>query len=281
MSTHKTRQPAVAGRFYPDNIKEIEKQLNEITNSELAHMDKTLSNVKITGAVVPHAGYMFSAYQAVHFFEILKNSTQKFDTFIIINPNHTGYGKEISLDENDFWQSPLGIVEIDKSFGQELGFDFSKEAHQYEHSGEVMIPMLQHFINTPFKILPITISKQTYQNSRLVAESIFKANQKLKKNICIIASSDFSHFLSPEKGQQLDQYVINEILAFNSKKVEEEVKNKNISVCGYGPIMALIEYAKLVSELPKNKILKKGHSGEVIPSNEVVDYISILFYEDF
>ena len=55
------------------------------------------------------------------------------------------------------------------------------------------------------------------------------------------------------------------------------LKKKNISVCGFGPIMTLIEYSKLISVNPKVNILKIGHSGEVIPSNEVVDYVSILF----
>jgi AmmeMemoRadiSam system protein B len=44
--------------------------------------------------------------------------------------------------------------------------------------------------------------------------------------------------------------------------------------------MTLMEYAKLATKQPKAEILKIGHSGEVMPSNEVVDYVSILFYED-
>jgi hypothetical protein len=54
------------------------------------------------------------------------------------------------------------------------------------------------------------------------------------------------------------------------------VRNKHITVCGYGSIMTLIEYAKLEAEKPKAKILKIGNSGEVIPSDEVVDYVSVL-----
>jgi hypothetical protein len=44
--------------------------------------------------------------------------------------------------------------------------------------------------------------------------------------------------------------------------------------------MTLIEYSKLVAKNPKAEILKIGHSGEVIPSDEVVDYVSMLFYDE-
>lgn len=275
----KIRRPAVAGRFYPGAEKEIRRQLSLILQKERAFIDVTLAEKKLLGAVVPHAGYMFSAYQAIHFFELLKNSKQQFETFIIVNPNHTGYGPEIALDDNDAWESPLGKVEIDKEFYNLLDYPKSSEAHKFEHSGEVMLPLLQYFIDYPFKIVPITMSRQNSQNARELAKFVVQANKILNKKVCLIASSDFSHFVEPEEGKKMDKYVINEILNLNSDGVYKEVREKNISVCGYGPIMTLIEYSKLISDSPKSKILKIGHSGEVIPSNEVVDYVSILIYE--
>ncbi|MBC8485772.1 MAG: AmmeMemoRadiSam system protein B [Bacteroidetes bacterium] len=274
----KIREPAVAGRFYPGTKKEISDMLSEILAKEKTNIDRTLSTKQIIGAIVPHAGYMFSAYQAIHFFEILKDSEEQFDTFFIINPNHTGYGADIALDENDYWETPFGNVEVDKDFYDFLNFSESENAHKFEHSGEVMVPMLQNALNYDFKIVPVTLTSQNPKNAKRIAEAIFKANNILNKKICIIASSDFSHYVHPQEGKRLDSFVIGEILKLNSEGVFKEVLEKNISVCGYGPIMALIEYSKLVSDTPKVKILKIGHSGEVMPSNEVVDYVSILFY---
>ncbi|MEZ5197372.1 MAG: AmmeMemoRadiSam system protein B [Bacteroidales bacterium] len=264
----RTRRPAVAGRFYPSTSKEIEIQLSQILQKEKPFIKKELGSHKIIGAVVPHAGYMFSAYQALHFFEILRNSDQLFDTFVIINPNHTGYGAEISLDENDFWETPLGKVELDREFYDLLDFSESGQAHKYEHSGEVMLPLLQFSLKYRFKILPITLSNQNPENAEFIARELIKANEKLHRKLCIIASSDFSHFVSPEEGQKLDKFVIDEVLDLNSVGVNREVLDKNISVCGYGPIMTLIEYTKKNSKNPKTQVLKIGHSGEVIPSEE-------------
>jgi len=274
-----TREPYNAGRFYPGTKKEIKDLLDTILNKEKPAIDYSLTEKNIIGGVVPHAGYMFSAYQAVHFFDIAKKSSKKYDTIFIINPSHTGYGSDIALDENNYWDSPLGVVEIDSDFNNLLDIPKSEIAHQYEHSGEVMLPMLQYFFDYDFKILPITITHQTHKNALTVARNIYETNKVLKKNILIIASSDFSHQLPPDVGKKLDSLVVDQILKLNAEEVGKVVREKKISVCGYGPIMSLIEYSKLVAKNPKVNILKRGHSGEVMPSNSVVDYISILFYK--
>jgi len=275
----KVRRAAVSGKFYPSNKVELAKLLDKILNSEKNNINYNLSDYKIIGGIVPHAGYIYSAYQAVHFFEILKQSKQKFDTFIIINPNHTGYGAELALDENDAWESPLGITKIDTELVELTQFSYSFAAHQYEHSGEVMLPMLQYYFDYDFKILPLTMSKQNFYNAQLIASRIHFAALKLNRNICFIASSDFSHFVSPEFGKKQDEKVIKNILDFHSEEIFKTVKENNISMCGYGPSASLIEYAKIVSNKPNAKLLKFGHSGEVHHSSEVVDYASILVYE--
>ena len=94
----------------------------------------------------------------------------------------------------------------------------------------------------------------------------------------IVASSDFSHYVSPEKGYALDTKVINEIINLNSDAVYSIIRNEQISVCGYGPIMTLIEYSKLLSHHIKVDVLKRGNSAKNGQSNEVVDYNSVLFY---
>ncbi len=275
----KTRRPAVAGRFYPGTAYEIQQQLSDILEKEKPLIEMSLAEKEIIGAVIPHAGYMFSGYQAIHFFEILKHSDQQFDTFFIINPNHTGYGEEISLDENDYWETPLGKVEVDYDFYDLLDFSESEAAHKFEHAGEVIVPMLQNSVEYSFRIVPITMSRQNPENARMIANQILKANAILKKKICIIASSDFSHYVDPEEGKELDRLVINEILKMDPESVYRRVKEKNITVCGFGPIMSLMEYALRIEEKPQTRILRVGHSGEVVPSDEVVDYVSILFYK--
>ena len=275
----KIRKPYVAGKFYPSDKIELQNLISKIRETEIDIIKLDLAGHNIFGGIVPHAGYIFSAYQAVHFFEILKASRQQFDTFIIINPNHTGYGKEISLDTNDAWETPFGIVNIDTELNDLLNLPKSKEAHKFEHSGEVILPFLQYFIDYKFKIVPVTMSVQNYYNAQLIANRIRLAALKLNRKICIIASTDFSHYVSPETGKKQDRKAINEILKLNPENLINIVKENDISMCGYGPVATLLEYANTISDKAKTELLKYGNSGEVYPSSEVVDYASFLIYE--
>ena len=274
----KIRKAAFAGRFYPAHKKELVKLYEQILLSEKSKIDYSLSSQEIVGAIVPHAGFTYSGYQAIHFFEIIKNYHKKIDTIIIVNPNHTGYGDEISLDDNFEWEGVLGNTVLDHEFMNELDFPKAEMAHKFEHSGEIMLPFLQYVLEYEFKILPITLSVQNLKNAQSIADAIYRVNQKLKKEILFIASSDFSHFVGPQRGVELDNPVVDAIHNFDSGKIEKKVNKNNLSICGFGPIMALIEYSKLISPEIKTQILQRGHSGEVSPSPEVVHYLSMLFF---
>jgi MEMO1 family protein len=274
----KTRDAVVAGSFYPGTKDEINHLLDKIYSHEKQNINTGLSSKNLIGAVVPHAGYIFSAYEAVHVFEILGKSPVKYDTFFIINPNHTGYGREIEVDSNERWNTPLGSVEIDTDFVDHLELPVSESAQMKEHSAEVMLPFLQKWITYPFKIVPICILRQNPLTSKEIAEKIYKANQVLQKKIFIIASSDFSHYVDPEKGKEKDSLVLKELERLDSTHLYDTVIRNHISVCGYGPIMTLIEYSKLLTGKPETTILARGNSGKTMPSSSVVDYVSVLFY---
>lgn len=273
----KVRKPAVAGKFYPGTANELSDQIKKIHAEEIPKINRELAKRKIIGSVVPHAGYMFSGYEAIHFFDLVQQSGVKFETIIIVNPNHTGMGEPVALDSNDVWESPLGTVELDRKFMENLGIPESAMAHQYEHSAEVMIPLLQFFLDYPFKIVPISMASQTFETARDLADKIFSVNLLLNKRILIIASSDFSHYVHPEEGKRKDDLVIDDIIKLNSAQVYQTVQDNYISVCGYGPIMTLMEYSKRLAEEPVAEVIRRGNSGDIIPSAEVVDYITILF----
>ena len=273
-----TRRATVAGKFYPGTESTLIAQIREIHSEEIPKVNRELAKKKIIGCVVPHAGYIYSGYEAVHFFDLISRSDEKYDTVVIVNPNHTGMGAPLALDENDYWETPLGSVPLDRELMEQMGIPESSMAHQYEHSAEVMVPFLQHFLNYPFFIVPISITRQAYENARSLAEKIFDANRFLKKKILVIASSDFSHYVHPKEGKRKDDLVIDQILKGDTEQVYRVVQEHRVSVCGYGPIMTLMEYAKLVAEQPGSTILARGHSGKARPSDSVVDYITILFY---
>jgi len=272
------RKATVAGAFYPGSAEGIHSLVDRILEEEKPRIDYNFADKDLIGCVVPHAGYIYSAYEAVHFFETIRKSGNRYDTFIIINPNHTGYGEYIEVDSSDSWETPLGNVPLDTEFADALELPRSNRAQSQEHSAEVMLPLLQKFVPYEFKVLPISILKQNHLTAGELAGKIHAASLGLDRNIMIIASSDFSHFETPADGHRKDDLVLTQIEKLDSEKLNETVIKNQISVCGYGPIMTLMEYSKLHSKNPLSSILARGNSGKSRPSDTVVDYITILFH---
>jgi len=280
MQKNKIRKPAVAGLFYPADKGELVKMINNIVENENSNFDFSYSGHKIIGGIVPHAGYLYSGHHAVHFFKILQESDQPIDTIVILNPNHRGIGPDIALDSHSIWGTPLGATNIDKAFYKALDIETSSLAHEDEHSGEVMIPFINYFLPEKIKIAPISMFDQSYESAVALAKKINKASSLTGKKIIIIASSDFSHYATPDEGYKLDNLVLEKIEKLDAKGVREVIINNNISVCGYGPIMTLIEYSKIKYSKPITHILSRGNSGQISPSTRVVDYITTLFFEN-
>ena len=101
-----------------------------------------------------------------------------------------------------------------------------------------------------------------------------------KKNIVVIASTDFSHYERPEVAFYNDNLVINRIMNNSIRGLYDTIQENKISVCGYGPIMTLMFYSRLINQEYKVEILSRGNSSMKSDDDEelVVDYVSALFY---
>lgn len=267
------------GRFYSDKRTDIEKLFDHEVAMQKDEISYSLKDNRIIGGVIPHAGHVFCAHQAVHFFEIVRESGQRFDTVVVVAPNHTGMGNSpMSIDSHTQWQSPLGAIDVDMELAREMKLPFNEEAQRFEHSAEVILPFIQHFIVGKVKFLPINMLEQSYRNANMLAMHLKTAAEKLNRKILVIASSDFTHFKNSKVGYELDSMALEPLLQFDLEEFEHRVRTMHISICGYGPIMTLLDFAKRVDPDAKVEVLKRGHSGEVYPSAEVVDYVSMMAY---
>lgn len=279
------RQPAVAGSFYPrdaDNLVNLIEScfLDNSGVGEIPELNSFEGTDYPINIMVPHAGYQYSGAVASHgYCKLVQNGFP--EVFIIISPNHTGFGTEISIFNEGEWVTPLGSVEVDSEFANEIinssdiaSADFS--AHIREHSIEVQLPFLQYF-SSNFKIVPITMGTQNFLTSTDLSKAIFEAGNKLGKSYSVIASTDLSHFNNQEKANKVDGFVLEDIGEMNDFKLFEEVIQYNITMCGYGPVMTTIGLSKL---LGKNncEILAYQTSGDVTGDfTSVVGYASGVF----
>ncbi len=270
------RPAAVKGMFYPGSMQEILMIIEKALEGEAENIDAHDFSGRISGGVVPHAGMVFCVRQAVHFFEHCRRAGLTPDTVVIIHPNHQGTGPGISTDGHEAWEAPKGAVPVDNELAVLMNLDVSVQAQAGEHSAEVMLPYLQYFFHHPFKILSVNMQAQDASHAEGLAKKLHDAEKKLGRDIVVVASSDFSHFLTPERSKELDDKVLDAILKKDAARVEEVVRQYRVSVCGYGPVMALMNYAALKYPDYKVHLLRRGHSGEVRPSKEVVNYVSLL-----
>jgi AmmeMemoRadiSam system protein B len=274
------RYPAVAGMFYPSNPENLERQI-EILFNEAKKIELKHTNI----AISPHAGYIYSGKTAAISFRALQNDLKKNpSTAIILGPNHTGLGEPIALSFDD-WKTPLGVLKNNIEFAGELTKEckiITKDemAHFHEHSIEVMLPFIQK-INPQTKIVPICIGTHDKNILKILGQAIYQTTKQKKfsfENFVVIASSDFSHYLSGKKAKELDLPAIEYIKKLDIDGFESIVKRYNITICGYAPIIVAMEYAKL-SGKKIGELLKYTNSGIETNSSEdqVVAYSSIIF----
>jgi MEMO1 family protein len=260
------RLPAVAGQFYPGSGAELEHQLDGMLHTE--------KELPILGAVVPHAGYVYSGHVAAEVYSRLP----KAETYVIIGPNHHGIGSPVALSR-DSWKTPLGVVEPDLELADALAggiIDHDETAHLYEHSIEVQIPFLQNRFQG-FKILPISMGLQDEQTAVVVGQELSLAVQKLNRRCNVIASSDFTHYQPQETARKVDAKLLEAILDMNVPELYDRVYRYDATACGYGPIAVTITAATALGA-KAGKLLSYATSGDVSGDySQVVGYAAIVF----
>jgi len=143
-------------------------------------------------------------------------------------------------------------------------------AHSREHSIEVQMPFLQYFSDS-FKAVPICFNKQDLKTAKKLGERLREVTEN--KDVVIIASSDFSHYVLKENAEKKDKMAIKKILENDPEGLFETVRKENISMCGYGPVVSMM----IGSGGSKGELLKYATSGDVTPAREVVGYGAISF----
>ena len=261
------RAPAVSGQFYPRSKKDLLKEISR------CFADSPSNERPVLGAVVPHAGYIYSGNTAAFVYSALP----KADTFVILGPNHTGMGSPVSVS-SETWSTPFGEVNSDIDFIKALPkkiIDTDESAHQYEHSIEVQLPFLQHRFRD-FNIVTICMGMQDEETALDVGMEISEAVRKVNKKVVIIASSDFSHYKPEKTAREDDSYFINSILTLDIQAFYQRLYERAASVCGYGPISAMLAATKNLGA-KKATLLKYSTSGDITGDfSAVVGYAGII-----
>ena len=224
------RPAAVAGQFYPADPVELELMVKSLLNG----VENIPPHSK--AIIAPHAGLIYSGPIAATAYASLQSVSKKITRVVLLGPSHRVYLKGLALSSVDYYETPLGKVEIDQD-GCDLVRNLSQvtvadEAHAQEHSLEIHLPFLQLVLDH-FKLIPVVVGEASPTEVAEVLETLW-GNDETQ----IIISSDLSHFHDYETARQLD---------LSTSKAIENLQLDSIGsqqACGCRPMRGLLQLAK-------------------------------------
>jgi len=260
------RQPAVAGTFYEADPERLRAQVDACFAANAPRAKQPF-----IGAVVPHAGLMYSGHVAAA--ELPKR-------FIILCPNHTGAGHFAAINTSGAWRTPLGDVEVDTPLANALMAKTSllgedTRAHAREHSLEVQLPFLQRLAGD-LTFVPICLGAHRYDYAEEIGEAIADVVKNEGERIGIVASSDLNHYEDQSVTLEKDQAAIDAVVARDPAALWRVIDDRDISMCGFIPTTTMLIAANELGASAA-RLLKHATSGDVNGDySQVVGYAALL-----
>jgi AmmeMemoRadiSam system protein B len=275
------RKPVVAGAFYAGTESSLRRQIEDCFKHALGPGalpgPASKAEPRILGLVSPHAGYMYSGPVAAHGFYALA-SQGKPEAVVVLGPNHSGLGADVAVSQQDRWQTPLGEMELDHDLGQSIiaaspVAQWDDSAHSAEHSIEVQVPFLQFIYGGTVRLVAISMLRQDLGTSRELGQALAAALKG--RDALIVASSDFSHYEPQSSASRKDHLALEAILDQSPERLEKTVRSQSISMCGPGPVMAMLTACKALGA-DQARLLCYATSGDITGDrSRVVGYASV------
>jgi AmmeMemoRadiSam system protein B len=266
------RPPAVSGSFYPDDgaalAKAVEDSFLSPRGPGRLPVHRRAATRSIRAIVVPHAGYVYSGpIAALAYNRVAADAPAR--SILVLGVDHHGVGPVAALSDRP-WLTPLGSVPGDPALVQDLAngpIVVDEAAHRKEHSIEVQLPFLQYTEPKPI-VVPLQIRTEGFATLEGVAKVVRDAVRG--KDVLLVASTDFSHYVPPSTAKRLDALALDRIVARDARGLYDTVRKHDISMCGLAPTTVLL--AALSEEPLTARPLGWGHSGEAEPMDDVVGY---------
>ena len=268
------RQPAVAGRFYPNGrdalMKEIERCFTHSIGPGLPGGCR--NERKIAAAIAPHAGYAASGMNAAHAYkEIAEDGLP--DVYVVVGPDHHGIPYDAAMCGEPY-VTPLGVCGVHEDAAKKMRklIPDDVRAHRFEHSVEVQIPFIQ-FIDPNAKVIPVIMSDQSYESAVRLSKVIKEACAGYDR--IVIASSDLSHYVPRARARSESTELMEKVCALDVKGMYEVIAERRITACGFGPMAVA-----MMSGGTKGKLLRYSDSCDSLGSDAggVVAYASAAFF---
>lgn len=264
------RPPAVSGRFYPSDAKELSRLVKEYAPGSAA-------KIVARGCVVPHAGWMYSGHVAGAVYASLEIPAR----CILLGPRHFPRGESMAILSEGSWRTPLGEAPIDVELAAELmracpRLREDAVAHEREHSLEVQIPFLQE-LAPDFRFVPVVLASDRYPVLEELGHAVAKVvTAHAAERVLVIASTDMNHYESDAVTRAKDERAIARIVALDPRGLYDTVRGEEISMCGYAATTAML-VAMRDLRAQKAELVRYATSGDITGEREeVVGYAGLI-----
>ncbi len=273
------RQPAVAGHFYPATKRTLERDLDSYLAPTAAAPAASTAALRYPDAVaclVPHAGYTYSGHVAGAVYAALAPQS----SYVVIGPNHRGYGEPLALMSSGAWLTPLGEVPLDPALARAIQercppLTEDADAHSSEHSLEVQVPFLQRSAHD-FTMVPIALAVDDFETLENLGHALAAATRTFSPPAFIVASSDMNHYEPDGITRVKDRKAIERILELDAPGLYETVLRERISMCGFAAAVAMLVAARDL-DAQRAELVKYATSGDSGgPRDAVVGYAGII-----
>ncbi|WP_415407627.1 AmmeMemoRadiSam system protein B [Sulfurovum sp. CS9] len=264
-----TRKAAVRGQFYPKECLKVRAFFEKFNQKfDEVSISKEVQDIIPYAVIVPHAGYIYSGFTANFAYRFLKQTKGK--RIIVIGPSHHHYFKGISGSYYEKYETPCGELEIDSPYlfalAKQFDIGFEPKAHEKEHSTEVQMPFIKHYLPKS-QIIELIYSDTTAKNIAPLITALLQ-----NKDNVVVISSDLSHFHSLEEAKSFDENCLRGVAKLDLDELANGCK-----ACGLIGIQAMILAAKQLKL--SSKLLDYRTSADASgDSSSVVGYMSAIFY---
>lgn len=269
------RPPAVAGSFYDARPDRLERDVR----ARLVGANVSGSPATAFGAVVPHAGYVYSGPVAAAVYARIRVPR----TCVILCPNHTGRGAPAAVDPSDAWRTPLGDVPVDRRLArrlQELAPSLEEDAaaHEREHSLEVQLPFLKA-VRPDVEFVPVCLGEPRLALCREIGDALAALAAEESEPPLMLASSDMNHYESRSVGKRKDDRALTRVESVDPEGLFRTVLTESISMCGFLPVTALLFAARAAGAGPAVVVARRDSGDETGDPSSVVGYAGVIVEE--
>lgn len=255
---------------------EPELYVSDIQDEEIEETNVNQDFANTVAGIVPHHTV---AHKIIRNFYSNVSRRNAYDLIIVISPNHSSKGPRFQVTTKDFLTYD-GVVTSEKDIARELiAEEFVTEATdeviKNEHGQLVQMNYIAHYFDS-IPVLSLLINEtRDYEGIEALRDKI--VNLVNEKNVLIIASVDFSHYLPLDEANKMDAVTRSILMANESRQL---ISKSNDYIDSPSSYAVLIEWLSARETTFTTKIIEHSNSALILQNKNLIEttsYFSVVY----